>query len=42
MLKGLKEEYQSLKENLKNKKKTTLDIKGFEEAETFYQKMFKK
>ena len=42
VLKGLKEEYQSLKENLKNKKKTTLDIKGFEEAETFYQKMFKK
>ena len=39
VLKGLKEEYQSLKEKeiLKNEKKTILKFKGFEEAETFYK-----
>ena len=44
VLKGLKKEYQNLKEKkiVNNKKKTIDDIKCFEDAEIFYQKMFKK
>ena len=44
VLKGLKKEYQNLKEKkiVNNKKKTIHDIKCFEDAEIFYQKMFKK
>lgn len=40
VLKGLRQEYKSLKKNeiLENKAKTTLYIKGFEKAETFYEK----